>query len=137
MSGLFVWDAQRMELKVSAMDDEHKKLIELMNALHDCNKKGATKQRLLDLLSELCAFVIVHFQHEEAYLESIHFTGLANHKGIHQRLLSQLKQHKADYESSTSEKINHKFFDFLTLWLSAHIQHVDMQYSPSRLQQAG
>lgn len=136
MSAIFVWDNKRYELKVEAMDNEHKKLIEIMNLLYDKNKQGAPKEDLLKTINDLCAFCILHFQHEETYLEKIRFPGLPNHKGIHQRLLSQLKQHKTDFETSSSSTINEKFFEFLTLWLAAHIQHIDMQYSPSRYQQS-
>ncbi|MEY4616662.1 MAG: hypothetical protein RJB66_1622 [Pseudomonadota bacterium] len=136
MSSLFTWDSKRYELKVTEMDNEHKKLIEIMNDLYDKNKKNAPKPDLLTSINELCDFVVLHFQHEETHLEKIRFPGLANHKGIHQRLLSQLRQHKADFESSESNRINEKFFEFLSLWLAAHIQHIDMQYSPSRYGQS-
>ena len=134
---LFTWDSLRYELKVNDMDNEHKKLIDIMNRLYEDNKNGASKEALLKNIGELCDFVVVHFQHEEAYLDKIRFPGLANHKGIHQRLLSQLRQYRSEFESGSSDKINPKFFEFLALWLAAHIQHVDMQYSPSRYQQTG
>lgn len=136
MSSLFVWDPQRLELKVTEMDNEHKKLVDMMNNLYKKNHENASKPELMRVINELADFVVVHFQHEESYLEKIRFPGLLNHKGIHQRLLSQLKQHKTDFETSSAAKINEKFFDFLTLWLSAHIQHIDMQYSPARFQKA-
>lgn len=136
MSSLFIWDSKKYELKVSEMDNEHKKLIEIMNSLYEKNKQNAPKEDLLKHITDLLDFVVIHFQHEEAHLEKIRFPGLTNHKGIHQRLLSQLRQHKVDFESSQSGKISEKFFEFLSLWLAAHIQHIDMQYSPSRYSQS-
>lgn len=136
MASLFVWDSERMDLKVAEMNGEHQKLIDLMNSLYLKNKEGATRAELLKHLTELAEFVVAHFQHEEAYMEKIKFPGLHNHKGIHQRLLSQLKQYRQDYDHSSSDRIAEKFFDFLTLWLSAHIQHIDMQYSPEKLKKA-
>lgn len=136
MSSLFVWDPQRLDLKVPEMDNEHKKLVEIMNRLYQKNTENAPKLELSRIINELADFVVVHFQHEELYMEKIRFPGLLNHKGIHQRLLSQLRQHKTEYDSGSGSKISEKFFDFLTLWLSAHIQHIDMQYSPSKFQKA-
>lgn len=132
MSSLFVWDAERYELKITEMDNEHKKLVEIMNRLYTKNKEGLPKSELVKIVDELGAYTMTHFKHEEAYLEKIKFAGLTNHKGIHQRLLTQFTQHKNDFISSSANKINDKFFDFLTLWLSAHIQHIDMQYSHAK-----
>lgn len=132
MSSLFVWDAQRYETKVAEMDNEHKKLVEIMNRLYTKNKEGAPKSELIKIVDELANWTITHFKHEEAFLEKIKFPGLTNHKGIHQRLLTQFTQHKNDFANSPLSKVSDKFFDFLTLWLSAHIQHIDMQYSPAK-----
>lgn len=136
MGSLFIWDKSRYELKVAEMDQEHQTLVDIMNNLYEQNRTKQTKAEILQTVHQLLAFVVLHFQHEEAYLDKIRFPGLSNHKGIHQRLLSQLKQHAADFESSSSPVIPNAFFDFLTLWLSAHIQHIDMQYSPSRFKQS-
>jgi hemerythrin len=120
---------------VDEMDQEHRHLVGIMNRLFDQNKANSSKSEILTVINELLEFVTLHFEHEEAYMEKINFPSLPNHKGVHQRLLAQLKQHKTDYETSSSNIVNEKFFDFLTLWLSAHIQHIDMQYSPGKFRQ--
>jgi hemerythrin-like metal-binding protein len=107
-----------------------------MDRLYEKSKVSIEKSEVITLIDELYDFVVIHFKREELYMEKIKFSGITNHKGIHQRLLSQLKRYKADFVASPSIKLSDRFFDFLTLWLSAHIQNVDMQYSPRYKQKA-
>ena len=132
MASFFVWDPQRYGLQIPEMDAEHKQLIEYMNQIFESHNEKASKTHLLSLINELIDFVLIHFKNEESYLEKIKFPGLVNHKNIHQRLLSQLRQYKANYEADPAATLNDKFFEFLTLWLSSHIQHFDKQYSSKK-----
>jgi len=111
------------------MDDEHKKIISYMNLLYIKNQSNASKNELLTVVNDFLDFVITHFHNEESYMEKVKFPGLSNHRSIHHRLLAQLRQHKQDFETGTSDIISERFFDFLALWLTAHIQHFDRQYS--------
>lgn len=129
MSSYFVWDPDLFNLKIPDMDKEHLHLISLMNLLFEKNQCAQSKNELLKVINDLLDFVILHFKNEEAFMEKVQFPGLSNHHTIHQRLLSQLKQHKQDFEEDPSGKINERFFDFLALWLTAHIQHFDKEYS--------
>ncbi len=129
MSSYFVWDPDLFDLKIPDMDQEHLHLISLMNLLFEKNQSSNSKNELLKVINDLLDFVVLHFKNEEAFMEKIRFPGLPNHHTIHQRLLSQLKQHKQDFEEDPSGKINERFFDFLALWLTAHIQHFDKEYS--------
>lgn len=129
MSSYFIWDAQLFELGISNLDQEHQKLISLMNLIYEKNQSATPKEELLKIMTEFIDFVLLHFHHEESHMEKIKFSDLHNHRSIHHRLLSQLKQHHQDFESGSSEKINESFFDFLALWLTTHIQHFDRKYT--------
>jgi len=129
MSSYFIWDNQLFDLQIPSMDDEHKKLISLMNVIYNKNQSKSSKSEILTPINELLDLIMQHFHNEESYMEKVKFPGLANHRSIHHRLLAQFKQHKQDFESDSSGKINEKFFDFLALWLTAHIQYFDRQYS--------
>ncbi len=137
MAQLFIWDSSKYETKITQMDDEHKKLVEIMNRLATKNYENATRDELTTVIEELSNWTIMHFEHEESYLKQINFAGLDNHKNIHKRLLFQFNQHKIAFIDSGATKISEKFFEFLNLWLSAHIQHIDMQYCPSKQKKTG
>ncbi len=132
MATIFFWDPNRYEMNIPEMDQEHQKIISQMNEIFQENSQNHDKQKLLQLLDSLVKTVSLHFEHEESYMEGIKYPGLNNHRNIHQRLLAQLKHYQNEFENNSSNVLSLKFFDFLILWLSAHIQHIDMQYSPKR-----
>jgi hemerythrin len=72
-----------LDIGVTDMNQEHKKLLALMNELYDKNASGATKASLSKTLNELAAYTTQHFADEEAYLEKIGYPELSKHKWIH------------------------------------------------------
>jgi hemerythrin len=117
---------------VNAMDDEHKKLIDIMNRLHTEAKANAGLATLRATVDELAKYTKKHFADEEVYLEKIKFDKLDIHKRIHADLLEKFGAHIKEFESTG--KLTDAFFKFLQLWLSAHIRGIDKQYGPYRSQ---
>ena len=117
-----------LDIGVNDMNQEHKKLLALMNELYDKNAAGANKTSLSKTLNELAAYTVKHFADEEAYLEKIGYPELSKHKWIHQDLLTKFGKHKAEFDSGANPKMNDEFFKFLKLWLSSHIKGIDRMY---------
>jgi hemerythrin len=117
---------------VNAMDDEHKKLIDIMNRLHAEVKANASLPTLKATVAELGAYTTKHFADEEAYMAKSNFDKLDIHKRIHADLLQKFTAHAKEFEASG--KLTDAFFKFLQLWLSAHIRGIDKQYGPYRNQ---
>ncbi len=122
----FEW-SDKYDLHVDSMNNEHKILISLMNRLHRQNGEGASRAELATTLDELADFTVKHFSDEERYMESIEYPGLHTHKIIHKDLVSTLLDHKAAFDSGG--ELTSEFFQFLKLWLSAHIRGIDMKYA--------
>ena len=123
---IFEWDQAKFTVSVTAMDDEHKKLIALMNALYDVNQKGGDKAALKGPLKALVDYTVKHFADEEAYMASVNFPDLKLHQGIHKSLLDRVGQFAQEFEAEG--KFSEDFFSFLKVWLTAHIQGVDRKY---------
>ncbi|MCB9073830.1 MAG: hemerythrin family protein [Bdellovibrionaceae bacterium] len=127
MSSFFQWSEKEFGLHVREMDDEHIHLINLMNTLHDSYEKKDpfdTQKRHLDALAQ---YTVKHFADEEAYMDKVKFPGLSTHKIIHTQLLNQFKGHADAFQSS--KQFTSSFFDFLKVWLTAHIRGIDMKYA--------
>ena len=122
---LLEWTKQ-LDIGVPAMNTEHMKLLEIMNRLYDRNEAKCEVPELRALLTELGAYTIKHFSDEEAYLATIEYPELAIHKLIHKDLLEKFGRHVTDFD--VRGILDPAFFGFLKLWLSAHIQGVDMKY---------
>ena len=121
------WNA-RYQIGVGPMDEAHKKLLGLMNQLHEQRAAGDDKPELRRTLKALADFTVRHFREEEAYMQSIAFPGLENHKRIHANLLEQLNAHANAFETGTGS-LPDQFFTFLKVWLTAHICGIDTKYA--------
>lgn len=122
----FEWNA-KYDVHVNAMNDQHKQIIAKMNDLFDANKAKAPKEVLERLIDALAAITVAHFKEEEAHMASIGFPTLEAHKAIHQQLLNDFGKHREAFTKGTGT-VSEDFFNFLKLWLSAHMQHIDAKY---------
>lgn len=120
------WDS-RFDIGVNEMNGEHKEIMNLMNRLYELNEKRANKLELTVAIKNLAEYTVKHFKDEETYMASIKYPDLEKHKAIHQNLLNNLKLHQDKFEKG-SGMVDNDFFAFLKLWLSAHIQGIDMKY---------
>ena len=60
-------------------------------------------------LGELGDYTVKHFEQEEAYLESISYSGLANHKAIHADLLETFSVKSAKKRSCSRPRVSMAF----------------------------
>ena len=127
MDSFFQWDPAKYALDVPKMDNGHKGLIASMNKLHHLREAGAGGPDLQRELEHLLQLTVRHFAEEEAFMASIGFPGLPNHKRIHEDLLQKARLHKERFEASG--KLTDEFFNFLRLWLKAHICGIDVKYA--------
>jgi methyl-accepting chemotaxis protein len=123
----FIWN-DRFALGVEAMDDEHKILIEKINNLaKSIEESDGDSSKLIAPFKDLVSYTRLHFSHEEAYMDSIKYPQLVQHKAIHTSLLAgvdsfgdQLKSNKLDGDA---------LIHFLNDWLIRHILGIDMKYA--------
>ncbi len=123
---LLDWNSS-LSVDVSAMDDEHKKLITLINNLNEAMKLGKTKDEMDRVFNELARYTQSHFASEERYMEKIGYPGAAQQKKEHAELMTQVAAFKADYDAGKA-MISVKLMGFLRDWVRNHIQKSDKQY---------
>ena len=118
---------QGYSVQNSELDEQHKKLIELINLLHDQMKMGKGRESLNRVLTQLEEYTRTHFSCEEQWMERAGFSGLESHRKEHESLTRQVKelteQHRAGKISLSLEVML-----FLKDWLINHIQKSDKQY---------
>lgn len=127
MGNLFVWDPQRYSLHIGPMDDDHQKIINSMNRLHELHDAHANSSQLARAYAEFAAITVKHFSDEEAFMARIGFPELSRHELIHKTLLEQMNKHKAQFDASG--EFTDDFFSFLSFWLKSHICGIDTKYS--------
>ncbi|XGC79810.1 bacteriohemerythrin [Bdellovibrio bacteriovorus] len=136
MSELFFkWDTEKLTTHVDAMDNEHKKLIDIMNKLYERHEAKATKAELSGIIKELATWTVTHFEHEEKFFDTLDYSQSKVHKQIHKDLVERLKGHQAEFEKTGI--LGPAFFSFLKTWLTAHIMGIDLKYGVIAAKKAG
>ena len=124
---LMTWNDE-LSVKVKEIDDQHKKLIGLVNNLHDAIQAGKGKQVLEETLLELVNYTEYHFQTEEKYMKQFKYPGYLPHKMAHDEFAKKVLTHQADLKAD-------RFVEplavmvFLKVWVTSHIMDMDHQYS--------
>jgi hemerythrin-like metal-binding protein len=126
MAHIFQWDPSKLSVHVDKMDQEHIKLINLMNKLASRYEEKAPFNELLNIAKELQSWTITHFEHEEKFFDSIPYNDSKMHKNIHKDLLAKLEDQLKNFEKTKT--LSDDFFRFLKVWLTAHIAGIDMKY---------
>lgn len=124
---LMTWNDE-LSVKVKEIDDQHRKLIGLINILNDAIQAGEGKQILEETLSELVDYTGYHFQTEEKYMKKFEYPGYLAHKVAHDEFARQVLTHQANLKAD-------KFVEplvvmaFLKVWVTSHIMDMDHQYA--------
>jgi hemerythrin len=124
---LMTWN-DSLDIGVDKMNHEHQQILDAMNRIYDSTAEGAPGSRVLVQIELLEQVTVRHFRDEEAYMKSIGYPDFENHQRIHHRLIRDLETHVAETRAAGGIPTR-QFFDFLRLWLSAHIKNIDRKYA--------
>jgi hemerythrin len=86
---------------VSEIDKQHKKLIDMINNLHEAMKEGKSKEVMGDILKSLLSYTETHFKLEEKYFDIYNYPAKENHKAKHKQFIDTVTKSKM---TSTPEK---------------------------------
>ena len=125
---LMEW-TERMSVGVTQFDDEHKKLIVLINDLFDAVQAGRGRQALGAVLDELVDYTKTHFAHEEHQLKKTGYAAFAEHKKEHDALTKQVIDIQRKYHAGATAMLSMEVMSFLKSWLVNHIQGTDSLYT--------
>lgn len=113
---------------IAEIDQQHKKLIDLINALHDAMTKGQAKTVLGKILGDLVSYCNGHFAIEEKLFDKYGYPDAADHKEKHQKMTSKVLALQQQFEQGKAT-ITLDVMDFLQQWLHKHILGTDKKYS--------
>lgn len=119
-----------LSVSVKEIDTQHQKLISLINDLHDAMLARKGKEVLGDILDQLAAYTVYHFNTEEKYMKDFSYPGYLSHKKEHDSFVSKVEALMADYQAGRVG-ISMDLMSFLRDWVSNHIQGTDKKYSES------
>lgn len=120
----FIDWSEALSVSVEEVDADHKRLVGMVNGIHDELEKKADKDALSDLLEELLSYTSWHFRHEERLMQEASFEGLFDHKKEHEDLV---RQATGLYEAflDGDDGVPGRLMPFLKEWLTNHIIGTD------------
>lgn len=130
----------RMSVGVDALDNDHRKLIALLNQLHDLMRGVRTDITAHQIVHELVKYTEYHFDCEERLMRLVRYPEYEEHVRIHRDLKRRIIAFEQKFLSyPASEALVLPLFDFLSDWLMRHILREDMKLRPYmiRAQSAG
>jgi len=113
---------------ISIFDEHHKKLVSLINTLHDSMKQGKAKEVQEEILSELIKYTKNHFAEEEKYFAKYNYPDEKLHKNEHALLTNKVIDFSKALKSG-QVLISTELMNFLRDWLINHIANSDKKYS--------
>lgn len=123
----FQWD-ESFSVGVAKFDDQHKKLIGLLNLMFNAMGEGRGRDVLGDLFNELADYAETHFQAEEAAMRVHRYPYADEHMAEHGKLRARVREYKEAFDSG--KVINTiGVLNFLKDWLTGHIMNTDKRYS--------
>jgi hemerythrin len=131
---LITW-GPALAVGVKEIDDQHKKLIDLVNQLNDAMHAGQGKDKLGPVLAELVRYTVYHFGTEERLMAQHSYEFSAGHKAEHKKLVEDVGTFKAKFDAGNA-MISTEIMNFLRDWLSKHIMQTDKKFGQA-LNKAG
>jgi hemerythrin len=114
-------------VKVRRFDEQHKKLMEIVNKLHDVIRDNRGPKVQAEVLTTLAAYTQAHFSDEERLMRHHFFPGFVPHKKAHDRLVAQVRNFQRQAETDGSP-VTPGVMIFLRDWLVQHISEEDAKY---------
>jgi hemerythrin len=125
---LLAWN-DSFSVNIKQVDDQHMKLVELLNNFHDAMKLGKGKEAMGRTLSELLEYTIYHFGTEEDLFKKYRYPAYASHKKEHEALTKQARDLSERF-SRGEPVISAETMTFLKNWLQGHTIGSDKKYGP-------
>lgn len=118
-----------LSVGIARFDDQHRKLIVLINELHDGMRAKKGKEAVDKVLDGLIEYTRTHFKAEETAFEANGYPGAAEHKKQHDALISKVAElHEKHHCGALFVTV--ETLEFLSSWLKGHIMDTDRKYGP-------
>jgi hemerythrin len=120
------WD-DRFSVNITTIDDQHKKLIGMVNTFYDSIQDGK-KAAFGSLLKDLVNYTIYHFSTEEKYMERFNYPEIESHKQEHRLFTDKVLDVKKRFEDGRFV-VTLEITNYLKDWIAQHVLGTDKRYA--------
>ncbi len=127
---MFKW-REDFSVNIKIIDDQHKELFRIGNALYDIVsiKDGIDRyDEILEALYSLRDYAIYHFDYEEQMMKKNDYPGYFEHKKQHDEFIRKVKSMDEESIDKDQIKASMDLIIFVANWIENHILKTDMEY---------
>ena len=114
---------------IREVDDQHRRLFDMLNRLHEAVVQGKEQGELHDILDDLVEYTVYHFETEEDLYQEYGYPGYAEHKREHDKLTATVVELQGSLRTG-SATLSFEVLDFLNAWLVDHTLGLDQEMGP-------
>ena len=100
---LVEWNEGQFTVSVEDMDLHHKKLVRIMNLIHECKLTNASFEQINPLVKELLDYTKFHFAAEERYMLRLEYPGYEQQQKQHSAFVAKLIEFGINYEAGKTQ----------------------------------
>jgi hemerythrin len=126
--GYLKW-SDRYSVHIAEIDEQHKKLINLINEMFDAMQAGKGREIIDTIIDEFVNYTVYHFSTEERLLQQHGYPKYGDHKEMHDHIAKKARDLKETLDKGIKPS-NIDVMLLLTNWLNAHILDEDKKYVP-------
>ncbi len=123
----FVTWKDQYSVGITEIDNDHKKLLNLINHLQAAVIYKTGEQFEQESLDEIIAYTKYHFNKEEQMMEEAHYDDLEAHKLQHKQMIDEINNFLKNYKLDRHGTLI-KLTSYLKDWLINHINGTDQKY---------
>lgn len=128
MAQVFHW-SDIYSLGITELDEQHKKIVDIINSLHEAIGAGRDREILSQSLQDLINDAETHFKYEEDLLKAHAYPDVDAHKALHGQLAGQVLDMQKGYQNRQID-LSVEMTIYLKNWLSDHILRIDQKFIP-------
>ena len=113
---------------IDSIDQQHKKLLNLINQLQTAVDYSTGEEFEREALDELVDYTKTHFTYEEGLMRDNDYPDFEPHKLQHEKMFEKVREVLAEYEQDQDTAMANAA-EYLRDWLINHINGTDKEYS--------
>lgn len=122
--GSFMKFTSALSVGYNAIDEQHIRWIDLINAVYNSLASGSSKTTLGKVLKDLVDYTVWHFGFENKMMTEYNYPDKESHMKLHKDFIAEIKKLESRYDSG-EEIMGVNVLEFLKDWLSNHIMTID------------
>jgi len=117
-----------LSVKIDSIDEQHKKLIELINMFYEQVSHRTNNENISILIKGMKDYTQMHFDNEEKLMKQFNYPEYLAHKKEHDLFISKVASVEEKFNSGKAV-LSFEITSFLKEWIKNHIQGSDKKYT--------